>query len=59
MTRVVVDESGNLGVEGDYFVLAALVFRSAKSEVKVRRLVRRRRHISLGIGIIWRFWGSE
>ena len=45
MTRVFVDESGNLGVEGDYFVLAALVFRSAKSEAKVRRLVRREQRL--------------
>ena len=40
-----VDESGNLGVEGDYFVLAALVFRSSKSEAKVRRLVRREQRL--------------
>ena len=41
MIRVFVDESGNMGSLGDYFVLAALVCTTEDAYNQVRRLVRR------------------
>ena len=40
-----VDESGNMGLEGDYFVLAAVAFKTKKSEARVRRLIRREQRL--------------
>ena len=41
MIHVYIDESGNLGKSGRYFVLAAAVFRDDKSNKKAKRLVRK------------------
>ncbi|MBR3180661.1 DUF3800 domain-containing protein [Candidatus Saccharibacteria bacterium] len=41
MVKVYVDESGNMGKSGDYFVLAAIVFTSDKAEARVRRLIKK------------------
>ena len=40
MIRVYVDESGNMGRCGDFFVLAATVFKTEKAEARVRRLIK-------------------
>ena len=40
-----VDESGNMGAEGEYFVLAAAVFKTEKSEARVRRAIRREQRL--------------
>lgn len=45
MIRVYVDESGNMGAEGEYFVLAAAVFKTEKSEARVRRAIRREQRL--------------
>lgn len=45
MIRVYVDESGNMGVDGEYFVLAAAVFKTDKSEARVRRLIRKEQQL--------------
>lgn len=45
MIRVYVDESGNMGAEGEYFVLAAVVFKTEKSEVRARRLIRKEQRL--------------
>lgn len=41
MIKVYVDESGNMGKSGKYFVIAGLVFRDDKAETKVRRLIKK------------------
>ena len=41
MIRVFIDESGNMGSEGEYFVLAALVVKTDKAEARLKRMVRR------------------
>lgn len=41
MIKVFVDESGNMGAEGKYFVLAAVVVKNKETEVKLRRIVRK------------------
>ena len=41
MIRVFVDESGNMGAGGEYFLLAAVVFKTEKSEMRVKRIVRK------------------
>ena len=46
MIRVYVDESGNMGAEGEYFVLAAAVFKTEKAEARVRRLVRKEQRLN-------------
>ena len=40
-----VDESGNMGAEGEYFVLAAVVFKTGKSEARTRRLIRKEQRL--------------
>lgn len=46
MIRVFVDESGNMGAEGDYFVLSAVVFKTEKVEARVKRMVRKEQMLS-------------
>lgn len=41
MIRVFIDESGNMGTEGEYFVLAAVVTKTEKTEARLKRIVRR------------------
>ena len=41
MIKVFIDESGNMGSDGEYFVLAAIVVKTDKAEVRLKRLVRR------------------
>ncbi|MBQ6320923.1 DUF3800 domain-containing protein [Candidatus Saccharibacteria bacterium] len=41
MIRVFIDESGNMGSEGEYFVLAAIVVKTDKAEARLKRMVRR------------------
>ncbi|MBQ3274971.1 DUF3800 domain-containing protein [Candidatus Saccharibacteria bacterium] len=41
MIRVYVDESGNMGKSGKYFVLAAIVVKTTKAEVRLKRIIRR------------------
>ena len=40
------DESGNMGRCGDFFVLAATVFKTEKAEARVRRLVRKEQRLN-------------
>ena len=40
MKRVFVDESGNMGRDGQYFVLAALLVETPQAEIKLKRLIR-------------------
>ena len=46
MKKVFVDESGNMGKSGDYFVLVALVAKDEKVEVRLKRLVRKEQFLS-------------
>ncbi|MBQ8996804.1 DUF3800 domain-containing protein [Candidatus Saccharibacteria bacterium] len=41
MVRVYVDESGNMGTAGEYFVLAAVVTRDEKAEARLKRIIRK------------------
>lgn len=41
MIRVYIDESGNLGRGGRYFVLAATVFNTGKGALRTKRLIRK------------------
>ncbi len=45
MIRVFIDESGNMGSEGEYFVLAAVVVRTQKAEARLKRIVRKEQTI--------------
>ena len=46
MIRVFVDESGNMGQSGDYFVLAAVVFKSDLGFNRVKRIIKREQLVS-------------
>lgn len=41
MITAYIDESGNLGRGGDYFVLAAIVFDNLKGENRIKRIIRK------------------
>ena len=41
MRMVYIDESGNLGTMGRYFVLAAIVFNDAKASNRIKRIMRK------------------
>ena len=45
MIKVFVDESGNMGVSGKYFVLAAVVVKTKKAEDRLKRLVRKEQRL--------------
>ena len=41
MIKVFVDESGNMGASGKYFVLAAVIVKNMKAENRLKRIIRR------------------
>lgn len=41
MVRVFIDESGNMGESGKYFVLAAVVAKTGKDEARLKRVIRK------------------
>ncbi|MBQ6130612.1 DUF3800 domain-containing protein [Candidatus Saccharibacteria bacterium] len=45
MVKVYIDESGNMGRAGNYFVLAAVVVKGPKGEGRLKRLVRREQRL--------------
>ena len=45
MITAYIDESGNLGRGGDYFVLAAIVYNNTKGENRIKRIIKREQQL--------------
>lgn len=43
MITVYVDESGNLGRGGDFFVFGAVIYRDAKGSQRLSRMIKKRK----------------
>lgn len=41
MITTYIDESGNLGRGGEYFILAAAVFNTKKGDARIKRIIRK------------------
>ena len=60
MRRVFIDESGNMGKSGRYFVLAAVVMSERKAEARVKRLIRKEQRLSVsGEELERKLWRKE
>ena len=46
MIKVFIDESGNMGTSGKYFVLAGLVVKTEKDEARIKRIIKKEQRLS-------------